>query len=174
MDEPDPRTSRPILLVGMPGSGKSTIGRLLADRLGLAVHDTDATIAARLGLPIAEIFARHGEPRFRAEEKRELATLLNGAPGVIAAGGGAFIEAGNRMLTLESAHVLWLDADLTTLEKRLDGASNRPLLAERGALARLKAERDPVYALAPVRIDSAPPPEAVVAAIMAALAEPAR
>ena len=174
MEEPVPRSSRPILLVGMPGSGKSTIGPLLAERLGLPFHDCDTMIEARLGMSVAQVFARLGEARFRTEEKRVIATLLEAEPAVIAAGGGAFLDPEIREAALRRAVPVWLDAGLATLAKRLRGAEERPLLAGRDALAAMKAERDPVYALAPVRVDSARPPGEVVEAIAAALAEPAR
>ena len=174
MDEPAPRTSRPILLVGMPGSGKSTVGPLLAKRLALPFHDSDTMTEARLGMSVAQIFARHGEPKFRAEEKRLLAELVAGAPAVIAAGGGAILDPDTRALADSRAISIWLDADLEILADRLRGATDRPLLAGNGALAAIKAARDPLYALAALRVDAANPPEEVLAAILAALAEPAR
>ncbi|MGE0180565.1 MAG: shikimate kinase [Sphingomonas sp.] len=174
MDEPAPRPIRPILLVGMPGSGKSTIAPLLAAHLGRPAHDVDALVETRLGMSIARIFARHGERGFRAEEKELIAALLAGPAAVIAAGGGAFLDPETRALVLERGYAIWLDADLVTLTARgLDGAT-RPLLAEPGRLAALKASRDPVYALAQVRVDAGQPPDAIVAAIVTALAEPAR
>ena len=174
MDEPAPRPTRHILLVGMPGSGKSTIGPLLAARLGLPFHDGDAMIEARLGLSVAEVFARRGEGRFRREEKRLLAELLGGPPAVIAAGGGAFLDPQTRALAAEHAVAIRLDADLQTLERRLRDMKDRPLLAGEGALAALKAARDPVYALASFSVDASRAPDAVVATIIAALSEPTR
>ena len=174
MDEPAPRPTRPILLVGMPGAGKSTIGPLLAARLGLRFNDSDAMIEERLGLGVAEIFTQHGEGRFRSEEKRLLAELIGGPPAVIAAGGGAFPDPQTRALANDRGIVIWLDTDLETLGERLCGTNNRPLLAGEGALAALKTERDAVYALARVRVDATPPPAQVVVSIIAALVEPAR
>ena len=174
MDEPVPRSSRPILLVGMPGSGKSTIGPLLAERLGLPFHDCDAMIEQQLGMTVAQIFARLGEARFRAEEKGLIGTLLEAEPAVIGAGGGAFLDPEIREAALKRAVPVWLDAGLATLAKRLRGVDERPLLAGRDALAAMKAQRDPVYALAPMRVDATLPPGEVVGAIATALAEPAR
>ena len=157
----------------MPGSGKSTIGPPLAAHLGLPFHDSDAMIEARLGLSVAEIFARRGEGRFRSEEKKLLAELLGGPPAVIAAGGGAFLEPQMRALAAERAVPIWLEADLQTLERRLRDTKDRPLLNGEGALTALKAARDPVYALASVSVDASHAPDAVVATIIAALSEPA-
>lgn len=174
MDEPARQSSRPILLVGMPGSGKSAIGPLLAERLALPFHDSDILIEARLGMSVAQIFARHGEQRFRAEEKCLVAALVAGPPAVIAAGGGAFLDAGMRALATGRAISVWLDVDLPVLAARLRGSTGRPLLTGDGDLAAIKAERDPLYALASLRVNAANPPGEVVAAILAALAEPAR
>ncbi|MGQ0661499.1 shikimate kinase [Sphingosinicella sp.] len=176
MDRPAPRPSRPILLVGLPGAGKSTIAPLLAARLGLAAHDSDALIEAALGRSIADIFREHGETRFRDEERRMLGELLAGPAAVIAAGGGAWLDAETRASVLGTAATIWLDADLDTLAARLDDGRDRPLLAGdvRGRLAALKVARDPLYALAAIRIDAGQAPERVVAAILAALAEPVR
>ena len=174
MDEPAPRTSRPRLLVGMPGSGKSTIGPLLAERLGLPFQDSDAMIEARLGMSIAQVFDRQGEASFRAEEKRLLAGLIGGPPAVIAAGGGAFLDPQTRAAALERAIPVWLDAPLAILATRFSAAADRPLLAGRDRLAGMKAARDPIYALASVRVDAARPAAEVAAAIAAVLTEAAQ
>jgi len=174
MDDPAPTPSQPILLVGMPGSGKSTIGPQLAGRLRLPFHDTDAIIEARLEMRIAHIFARFGEGAFRAEEKALVTDLLVETPAVIAAGGGAFLDQETRAFALVRATTIWLDADLATLSGRLGGASDRPLLGDEGRLSALKKARDPVYALASIRIDASGSADRVVAAILAALSVSAR
>ena len=175
MDRPSPTPSRPILLVGLPGAGKSTIAPLLAAALGVPSHDSDALVVAALGRSIAEIF-RESEAGFRAEERRVLGELLAGAPSVIAAGGGAWLDAETRALGLARATTVWLDAELDALAPRLGDSHDRPLLGgdAGGRLVALKAARDPLYALAPIRVDAAPPPPQVVGGILAALAEPAQ
>jgi shikimate kinase len=164
------------MLVGLPGAGKSTIAPLLARRLGLASHDSDALIVAETGEAIADIFRVAGEGFFRAREKQILRFLLAERPAVIAAGGGALLDPELRADARERATMIWLDADLDTLAERLGEAGDRPLLAGdvRARLAALKAARDPLYALAPIRVDASPPKARVVAAILAALAEPVR
>lgn len=174
MHDPTPRPNRPILLVGMPGSGKSTIGPLLAARLRLPFHDSDTIIEGRLGLDVTEIFDRLGEGRFRSEEKTLLAELIEGPPAVIAAGGGAFLDPDVRALAADRAVAIWLAADLGTLQRRLRDKMDRPLLAGEGALAEFQAQRDPVYALAAIRVDAASAPACVVEAIIGALSEPAK
>lgn len=174
MDDPAPTPKRPILLVGMPGSGKSTIGPLLAARLGLPFRDTDAMIETRLGTSIAQIFEQYGEARFRADEKALMTALLHEPAAVIAGGGGAFLDPGTRAVAISCATTIWLDADLATLSRRLGAATDRPLLASADRLAALKAARDRVYALAAIRVDASPAPDRVAAGIVAALTEPAR
>jgi len=174
MDRPTP--SRPILLVGLPGAGKSTIASLLAKTLGLPSHDSDRLIEAALGRSVADIFREEGEAYFRREERRVLLSLLTGSTAVIAAGGGALLDPDVRALAGGRTTMVWLDAGPDILTARLGEAVDRPLLAGdvRGMLAALKAARDPVYALAPIRIDAAPPRMEIVDAILAALAEPVR
>lgn len=176
MDRPAPTPSRPILLVGLPGAGKSMIAPLLAAPLGLPSADSDALVEATLGRKIDDIFREDGETHFRAEERRIICELLAGPPTVIASGGGAWLDAETRALALAKATVIWLDTDLDTLAGRLGGARDRPLLVSdpRGGLAALTAARDPLYALAPVRIDATQAPLKIVSAILAALAEPTR
>ena len=164
------RGGRPIVLVGMMGAGKTSVGRLLAARLGLPFADSDEEVERATGLTVAELFERRGEAAFREEEAAAMARLLERGAGVIAAGGGAFASAELRGRILASALAIWLDADLATLEARVAGSS-RPL---RNALARLLEERRAAYAEAHVRIVADGPPEQVVENILAALAEPAR
>ena len=161
---------RPIVLVGMMGAGKSTVGRRLAERLGLPFVDSDEEVERGMGLGIAEIFERHGEARFREEERRIVAELAAGPPRVIAAGGGAFAEGETRRLILAYCTAVWIDASVETLAARLDGDRARPLLGSE-PLAALAERRRPFYAGAPLRVEGDEPPEAVAEAIAAALKE---
>ncbi len=165
---------RTIVLVGLMGVGKSTVGRRLAARLGLKFVDADAEIERASGLSIAEIFERYGEAHFRDGERRVIARLIDGAPKVLATGGGAFIDGATRALILERAVAVWLDADLQTLVDRVARRDTRPLLNGRdpaAVLADLAAVRNPIYAEAPIHISSKPSPhEVTVSAILTALA----
>jgi shikimate kinase len=176
MDRRAPTPDRPILLVGLPGAGKSTFAPLLAAELGVPSHDSDTLIEAAHRRSVSEFIREDGEPAFRAEERRVVQELLRRGPSVIAAGGGAWLDAEVRSLTSEQAIAIWLDAPLETLAGRLGDARSRPLLAGdvRGKLATLKAARDPVYALASIRVDVARAPALAVATVIAALTEPAR
>jgi len=172
---PLPRlAARPIVLVGLMGVGKSTVGRRLAARLRLPFVDSDDEIEALAGMTVAEMFERFGEAQFRDGERRVIAQLLQGRPKVIATGGGAFMNDETRRLILERATAVWLDADVAVLAERVSRrAGTRPLLRghdPRTRLAELAAVRNPIYALAPVHIRSRPQPhEAMVDAILAAL-----
>jgi shikimate kinase len=150
-----PSPEKSIALVGMMGAGKSTVGRRLANRLGLAFVDADAEIEAAARLSIAEIFELYGEARFRDGERRVLARLIDGPPRVIAAGGGAFIDPGTRALMLARCTAIWLDADVDTLAGRVGRRNHRPLLKGQDSLTRLgelAAVRNPFYAQAHIRI----------------------
>lgn len=175
LSPPSRHLNRPIVLIGLMGSGKSTVGKRLAARLRLPFIDADNEIEAAAGLSIPEIFERFGEAHFRDGERRVIARLIDGTPKVIATGGGAFMNDETRALILERATAVWLDADIDVLAERVgrrDGS--RPLLKNRDArqaLAELAAIRNPVYALAPIHIYSQPVPhEATVEAIIKALA----
>ena len=169
----DPAPPRSIVLVGMMGTGKSTIGKRLANRLHMAFADADAEIVTAAGLSIPEIFERHGEAHFRDGERRVIARLIDGAPKVLATGGGAFMHEATRALILERAIAIWLDADIDTLVERVSRRDDRPLLRDRdphAMLTELAAVRNPVYALAPIHICSAPAPhEVTVSKIVEAL-----
>jgi shikimate kinase len=148
---------RPIVLIGLMGVGKTTVGRRLAARLGLDFVDADHEIEQAAGLSVAEIFERFGEAHFRDGERRVIARLIDGTPKVIATGGGAFMNEATRALILERATAVWLDADLDTLAARVSRRDDRPLLRGKNAravLGDLAAVRNPVYALAPVHIKS--------------------
>ena len=171
----DGGATRPVVLVGLMGVGKSTIGKRLAARLGLPFVDADTEIERASGLSIAEIFERYGEAHFRDGERRVIARLIEGPPKVIATGGGAFIQPDTRALILARAVAVWLDADLTTLIDRVARRDTRPLLKGRDAgvvLAELAAVRNPVYAEAPIHVSSKPSPhDLTVTAIVDALAQ---
>ena len=160
----------PIVLVGMMGAGKSTVGRRLAARLGLSFVDADEEIEAAAGMTVSEIFERYGEAHFRDGERRVIARLMDGAPKVIATGGGAFMQEETRRLILDNATAIWLDADIDVLVDRVARRDSRPLLKGRDAravLTELAAVRNPVYALAPIHIKSiAAPHEVAVEKIM--------
>src|SRR3546814_4768973 len=113
------------------GVGKSTIGRRLAQRLGLPFADADTEIERAAGMTISDIFARFGEAHFRDGERRVIARLLTGRPLVLATGGGAFINDETRALILKDSLSLWLDADIPTLVERVGRRSHRPLLTDR-------------------------------------------
>lgn len=163
----------PIVLVGMMGVGKSTVGKRLAMRLGLDFVDADEEIERAAGMSIAEIFARYGESYFRDGERRVISRLMDGAPKVIATGGGAFMQDETRALILDHALAIWLDADIDILVDRVGRREGRPLLKDkdpRKVLTELAAIRNPVYALAPIHIKSrAAPHEAAVEKILEAL-----
>src|SRR5712691_4888460 len=109
---------RSIVLVGMMGAGKSSVGRRLAGRLGLAFVDADGEIEAAAGMSIAEIFSSHGEPYFRSGEARVIARLLEGGPQVMATGGGAFMNPDTRAVVAAKAVSIWLKAEFDVLIKR--------------------------------------------------------
>ena len=146
-----------IVLVGLSGSGKSTIGRRLATTLGRAFIDTDDLIVARAGKPIPRVFAEDGEHVFRSIEREAVAEAVALEAAVIATGGGAPMDPQNREVLWDSTYVIWLDAAVETLVRRV-GASGagRPLLAGDAAerLAALRAERQSVYAGAHFHLDT--------------------
>jgi shikimate kinase len=141
--------TRSIVLVGMMGAGKSTIGRRLAARLGLPFVDADAEIElAHAGITIPEIFASYGEPYFRDGEARVIARLLDNGPAVLATGGGAFMREDTRSRIRGKAVSIWLKADVDTIMRRVKRRADRPLLQTADPTAtvgRLLAEREPVY-----------------------------
>jgi shikimate kinase len=140
--------SRRIALVGLPGSGKSTVGRQLARRLGLPFRDSDHEIEARIGCTIREFFAREGEPAFRDIEEEVIRDLTGGADGVLATGGGAVLRPANRQRLREAAQVVYLRSAPDELYRRLRQDTQRPLLQVADPLQRLRTlydERDPLY-----------------------------
>jgi shikimate kinase len=167
--------SRSIVLVGMMGAGKSSIGRRLGTRLGLPFIDADTEIEERAGMTIPELFEKYGEAYFRAGEARVIARLLNGGPQVLATGGGAFMNANTRALIRVKGISVWLKADFDLLLRRIKRRNDRPLLRTDDPASRLKAlieERYPVYAEADLTIHSRDAPhEIVVEEIISALAD---
>jgi len=148
---------RLIVLVGMMGAGKSTIGRRLAARLNLPFVDADTEIEAAAGMTIPEIFELHGEPHFRDGEARVIARLLDGGPSVLATGGGSFMREETRRRIAEKAVSIWLKADPDIILRRVKRRADRPLLqtADPAAtVSRLLSEREPVYQHADVTIAS--------------------
>ncbi len=175
MAAPSPAADKPIILVGPTGAGKTTVGRRLAERLGLPFIDIDAEVERDAGISLSEMFATFGEAGFRDGERRLLARLAEGPAQVIATGGGAFVDEGTRRLLLERCLAVWLDAEPDTLAARVGSGQGRPLLEGgdvRARLAELADRRNPFYAQAPIRVCSAArSPDRVVDAIVAALAE---
>ena len=160
---------RSIVLVGMMGAGKSSVGRRLAARLGMPFVDADSEIEAAAGMSIPEIFAAHGEPYFRDGEARVIARLLNGGPQVLATGGGAVMNQRTRDLIHIKGISVWLKADLEVLIKRTKRRSDRPL-AEK--IKDLLPVREPVYAQADIVVQSRDEAhEVIVEEILAALAK---
>ncbi|WP_321323032.1 shikimate kinase [uncultured Parasphingorhabdus sp.] len=154
-ETPDYVPDRSIVLVGLMGVGKTTVGRRLAKRLGLDFVDADEEIEQAAGLTVEEIFSRFGEDYFRDGERRVIARLMEGERQVIATGGGAFMNPETRALILENALSIWLDADLDTLVKRVARRNTRPLLKSGDPakiLADLAAVRNPVYATAHIHV----------------------
>lgn len=168
--------ARSIVLVGMPGSGKSSVGRRLAQRLGSDFVDADAKIEeAANGMSIADIFSKHGEPEFRALEARVIARLLETGQSVIATGGGAFMRADTRDKVRAHGISLWLFADIPLLLERVKRKNNRPLLQgsdPEGVLRKLLSQREADYRQADITVISRDiPHEEVVDAILEALDE---
>ena len=166
---------RSIVLVGMMGVGKSSVGRRLAARLSIPFVDADSEIENAAKMTIPEIFARHGEAYFRSGEARVLARLLESGPQVLATGGGAFMNEETRALIKLKGVSVWLHADFDVLLRRTSKRrSDRPLLQTEDpgeTLRALLAEREPTYALADLTVQSREVPhEAIVADVLAALA----
>lgn len=170
---PLPQIELPLVLVGLMGVGKTTIGKRLAQRLKLPFVDADHEIELAAGHSIPEIFERYGEEGFRDGERRVIARLIDGKPKVIATGGGAFMNEQTRSLILNQAVAVWIDADINVLAERVKRRDNRPLLKgkdARATLASLAEIRNPVYALAPIHVKSQTSPhDATVDAILKAL-----
>ena len=160
------KLDRPVVLVGLMGAGKSTVGRKLAGLLGTDFVDADEEIERAAAMTVGEIFERFGEPYFRDGERRVIARLIDERHGVVATGGGAFVNSETRALVLAKAIAVWIDADVPTLVERTARRGTRPLLKTGDPaeiLARLQAERAPCYSEAPIRVSSMDGPHAETA-----------
>lgn len=157
---------RTIVLVGLMGAGKSSVGKRLAQRLHVPFIDADTEIENAAGCTIEEIFERHGEAAFRDGERRVISRLLtDNTPHVLATGGGAFMDAETRARIKENSLSIWLRADLDVLLRRVKKRNNRPLLKRgdpREILARLIDIRYPVYAEADLVVDSVDGPHDII------------
>ena len=155
------RIDRPVVLVGMMGVGKTSVGRRLAAALHLPFTDADDEIVHAAQMSIPEMFEQYGEAYFRDGERRVIARLVAQGRGVISTGGGAFANPETRALILDRGIAVWLDSDVEVLLERVRRNSNRPLLKNgdpRETLTRLKAERETAYAEAPIHVKSGPGP----------------
>ncbi|MEM8871584.1 MAG: shikimate kinase [Pseudomonadota bacterium] len=149
--------TRSLVLVGLMGAGKTSIGKRLAQVLDVGFQDSDHEVEAAAGLEVREIFEKYGEADFRAGEARVVQRLLSGPPGVLATGGGAFMTEAVRDAIAKTALSIWLNADLETLWQRVKDKPTRPLLQQprpREVLGRLLEDRRPTYALADVEVQS--------------------
>ena len=152
-----PRLIRPVVLIGLMGAGKSSVGIRLAGMLGVPFVDSDDEIVAAANMPIAEIFQKYGEPHFRSGERRVIARLITETPRIIATGGGAFMDPETRAVVASGATSVWLSAKLELLISRTAGRTHRPILNKgnpRKILADLVEQRYPVYAQADIEVPS--------------------
>jgi shikimate kinase len=166
--------NRSIVLIGMMGVGKSSIGRRLGSRLGVPFVDADTEIEQAAGMSIADIFARHGEAAFRSGEARVIARLLNSGPQVLATGGGAVMNEATRALIKERGVSIWLSAELDLLLRRISKRkAERPMLQTDDPAATLRdllTTRQPIYAQADITVQSHDVPhDAIVTEIIEAL-----
>ncbi|WP_425407364.1 shikimate kinase [Hwanghaeella sp.] len=177
-----PVLPKTIVLIGMMGAGKSTIGRQVAERLGVVFRDADREIELAAGRTIQEIFAEFGEEHFRSGERRVIARLLEDEPFVLATGGGAFMDAETRAVIKEKAISVWLRAEFDVLWARVSKRSHRPLLKTpdpQQTLRDLITARYPTYGLADITVESADAPkdetaEQVIEALQAYLTAPSQ
>lgn len=169
----NPIVTKPLVLVGLMGVGKTTIGKRLAARLGWSFVDADQEIERAASLTVREIFERYGEPYFRDGESRVISRLIDKGRTVIATGGGAFMHPRTRQLILERALAIWIDADIDVLVTRVSKRDTRPLLIGRDpeeVLRDLAASRNPIYAQAQIRVKTGPvSPDIIVNRILGAL-----
>ena len=169
MADPAPPAGAPqrVVLVGFMGAGKSTIGPLLARRLGWTFLDLDTRIEERTGRRIADLFRDEGEPSFRARERAAAEEAMRQARLVIAPGGGAFAQPGTREVLQEGSVTVWLRCDLPTILARVPADGSRPLATNRAIMQALLAEREPSYQLSDVVVDTSEgTPEGVVRQVL--------
>ncbi|MBN8542720.1 MAG: shikimate kinase [Alphaproteobacteria bacterium] len=168
-----PWRSRTLVLIGLMGAGKSSVGHRLAKEIGWRFVDSDDEIVEAAGCSISDMFAMYGEPIFRDLEQRVITRLLHGEPLVLATGGGAWMQPHVRELIKRDATSVWLRADLDVLLERVSRRGHRPLLEtgdKRAILSKLMDERYPVYAQADIAVDSGKGPhDNVVKSVIAAL-----
>lgn len=160
------RIDKPVVLIGLMGVGKSTVGKRLASLMERSFSDADAEIEEASQMAISEMFAEFGEAYFRDGERRVIARLMEEQPGVIATGGGAFMQAETRKLILERGIAVWLDCDIRTLVERTARRDTRPLLKDgdpETILRKLYDDRAPIYAEAPVHVRTSDAPHAKTA-----------
>jgi shikimate kinase len=182
MDRYDPLRRRTIALVGLMGVGKSSVGRRLANALGVPFRDADVEVEAAAARSISDIFSELGEAAFREGERRVIARLLDQPPHVLATGGGAFMNPETRTLIKSKAVSVWLKTDLDVLAKRVSRKNTRPLIADRDPLEVLAAQaeqRYPIYGEADVVVETGDAPhhqtvDQVIRALSTYLEEPAR
>jgi shikimate kinase len=169
-----PLASRCLVLVGLMGAGKSTVGRRLGNALRLPFHDADQEIETAAGCSVSDFFERYGETAFRDGERKVIARLLGGPRHVLATGGGAFMDPTTRALIKKQGLSIWLRADITLLMERVSKRPTRPLLKNgdpKATMERLMEERYPTYAEADITVDSnGGPHDTVVQQILAQLA----
>lgn len=157
---------RPIVLIGMMGAGKTTVGRRLAAKLGRKFLDSDAEIEEAAGMSVSEIFNERGEPEFRSGETRVISRILKEENILLGTGGGAFMSKETRNMIKETAVSIWLNAEFELLFSRVSRRSNRPLLLTpnpRATLKKLIDERSPIYAKADITVMSTDVPHDAVA-----------
>lgn len=163
------QSTRSIVLVGMMGAGKTTIGRRLAPLVGLPFFDADAEIEKAAGMSVADLFQQHGEKSFRDGEAKVIKRLLEGPPHVLATGGGAVTHKQTRELIARHSVSIWLKADIDTIVLRASRRGTRPLLKTgdpRQTIRRLLDERNKLYAEADIHVDSQPGPHANTVALI--------
>lgn len=171
---PTPYSQRSIVLVGLMGAGKSTVGRRLANAMHLPFHDADHEIETAAGCSISDFFEKYGEPAFREGEMRVIRRLLAGPKHILATGGGAFMDPETREVIRHFGISIWLRADLDLLMARVSKRQTRPLLKTadpRATMQRLMSERYPLYAEADITVESnGGPHEAIVQQILTGIA----
>ena len=171
--EPLPQLDHTIVLLGLKGSGKSKIGRRLAERLQLPFFDSDTEFEAAAGCSISEYFTEHGEAAFREGERKVIERLMEGPPCVLSTGGGAFCDESTRHLIKTTGYSLWLRAELDLLVRRTAGRDHRPLLKQgnpRDILARLIEQRHPLYEQADMVVDTTEvPPDVTLEKVLETL-----